>query len=182
MKNIKIFLLEFWISLIIILSIFFIIINISSFRYKNNDEIKIIKNSYILNPFYAEESSSFNLQPQTLENQTENFSYSFGRKLLKERENRYIEDFPIGAKASWKLSDFEPGKYKISIQYKCQKKSTVKISSGIVHYIHELKPSKKWKNFKFQNDILSHAISLEVFTKQFDLKNVKIEKIKGDIK
>ena len=180
--NLKLLLKDFSISISIIFIVIFSVILISSIRNNKIKEINLIKGSYILKPYLAQKPKNLNLQPRTLENQTENFSYSFGRKLLKERQNRYIENVPVGEKIIWQLKNFEPGHYKVTVHYKSANKTNVKISSGIIDYTHELKPSKKWKNFNFKNDIINKEISIEVLNKGFDIKYIKLEKLKGDKK
>lgn len=102
-------------------------------------------------PFRATLSGNLQLYPTDAEEQTEELSYTHGRKVLKERMERKIGGWDdAGAVAQWNFMTDRAGEYQVYLRIACDGNSTgciVNVTVGEVTLSKTLESTGGWKEW-----------------------------------
>lgn len=85
--------------------------------------IEIAKNKLLLKPSSAIPYYNPNMFPKNLELKKQNFSYTHGCELDKERKNRYLSNWEANKVLNWTLNKRNFNLKKISIKYRSKNKT-----------------------------------------------------------
>jgi hypothetical protein len=106
-------------------------------------------------PFQATITGSITLYPTKIESQTNDFSYTHGRKVLKERLERKAGDWTDPETAlTWKFEISQAGSYEIRVSYAVDEAaagSEVRIEIGDQELLRKTRTTGGWDKWKRLN-------------------------------
>jgi len=124
-------------------------------------------------------SNDQRLQPRILENQTDNFDYTFGRKILKEQQERYLLNWKAQENLTWEITHCPEGKYKIVIKYKSQQNTLITGNAFGNSFQIKLPKSDDWKTYSHSiqlSTIHSRLLSIQHTSDSMDLMSLTLKK------
>jgi len=120
------------------------------------------------------------LQPRTLENKTSDFDYEFGRKLQKERSNRYLTDWQKDEVLVWFTEPLTEGEYKLTLQYKSDFETEISLTAFGESFLLKAPKCEDWKQINKVFHIKTSGqknLALKHFAASMSLKDLVVKRI-----
>lgn len=173
-------LFELTIAIVVMCAVSFLFVIISTQRQPEFFQAKNKQGVYELRVYDAQKPENLTLSPQKIEKKRTDFEYSFGRKLLKERQNRSLVQWPADSMLKWQLEKPPAGKYTLSFKYK-QNAQNTEFNINFLGQNHKIsaKPSTKWRTLKMAMELAEQEkdcwLTLSHSQGRVDFNSLKLE-------
>lgn len=140
----------------------------------------------VLTPWLAKVSGNLELYPTSLEKQNDHFTYTHGRAVLRERQERKVKNWTSPEdRMTWRVQVDEAGRYQVRARYACDRKNAgseitldLSPSSRLNHLVKTTGGPEQWENRKWGEPSLARGLhSLTLSARPAAGEVMRLEKI-----